>query len=179
MAALRQVYLTRAKVSAYQEQLKYMEGEGTAKLSELLASSPGSGMGRPLDLPIHELARRFYAEINEIKVKLSQATIIEDYVKNLSDRSVINIGAKVTLTNLDTGDSFTYTILGPDEAEPDTGRISYLSPVGAALIGKRKGETVWVTSTGDKFRIDHFEYGSLSFQHKLTDWRHLLESTMT
>ena len=46
--------------------------------------------------------------------------------------------------DVDTEESRTYTILGPDEAEPAKGSISFLSPVGQALLGKEVGDEVSV-----------------------------------
>ncbi|HEU4516373.1 MAG TPA: GreA/GreB family elongation factor [Steroidobacteraceae bacterium] len=41
-----------------------------------------------------------------------------------------------------TGDAVTYRIVGEDEADPAAGKISYVSPIGRALIGKAVGDTV-------------------------------------
>ena len=46
--------------------------------------------------------------------------------------------------DVDTEESRTFTILGPDEADPAKGSISFLSPVGQALLGKEEGDEVSV-----------------------------------
>jgi len=57
----------------------------------------------------------------------------------------------VVLENIDTEEEHRYLIVGPDEGEPERGRISYLSPLGKALMGKREGEYAeFRTSTGPK-----------------------------
>lgn len=53
-------------------------------------------------------------------------------------------GATVTVEDADTGETREYTILGPDEAEPAKGSISFLSPVGQALLGKEAGDEVTI-----------------------------------
>jgi transcription elongation factor GreA len=53
-------------------------------------------------------------------------------------------GATVELEDLDTGETKTYTLLGPDEADYANGSISIQSPVGKALLGKEAGDEVIV-----------------------------------
>ena len=59
---------------------------------------------------------------------------------------IVQIGSTVKVKSADGGAS--YTIVGSAEAAPREGRISNESPVGRALIGRRKGDTVVVTTPG-------------------------------
>ena len=60
--------------------------------------------------------------------------------------SVVSVGTTVEIIDTATGDRFTYTIVGPVEVDPAQGRISHLSPVGAALMGCSPGDTVRVVA---------------------------------
>lgn len=51
-------------------------------------------------------------------------------------------GATVEVEDIETGEKKEFTILGPDEAEPSRGSISFLSPVAQALLGKEIGDEV-------------------------------------
>jgi transcription elongation factor GreA len=63
-------------------------------------------------------------------------------------------GTVVTLLDLDTQKQVTYQLLGPDEADTDTGSISIQSPIGRAILGAVVGDQVEVeTPRGDR----HFE----------------------
>lgn len=53
-------------------------------------------------------------------------------------------GATVGVEDVDSGETREFTILGPDEANPSAGSISFLSPVGQALLGKEVGDEVTV-----------------------------------
>ncbi len=53
-------------------------------------------------------------------------------------------GATVSVEDVDSGETRNYTLLGPDEADPAKGSISFLSPVGQALLGKEIGDEVTV-----------------------------------
>lgn len=57
---------------------------------------------------------------------------------------VVSIGSRVTLVDLDSGDRFEYTIVASTEADPGENRISYESPVGRAVLGKKVGASVEV-----------------------------------
>jgi transcription elongation factor GreB len=65
----------------------------------------------------------------------------------------------VEVKNLDTDERRAYSLVGPDESEPPLGRLSYLSPLGAALMGRRVGEEVeFEAPSGTKY----FEVLSIS-----------------
>lgn len=89
------------------------------------------------------------AEYQEAKPKLarlnSRVLIIKDRLKRAiivsggSDGRV-QMGSRVTVRV--NGKDRQYQLVGPQEANPSMGRLSYLSPVGSALLNKRAGETV-------------------------------------
>ena len=60
------------------------------------------------------------------------------------DESKVYFGATVTLENDDDGTKATYVLVGPDETDLKSSRISVDSPVGKALMGKREGDLVTV-----------------------------------
>jgi transcription elongation factor GreA len=62
------------------------------------------------------------------------------------DLSVVSIGAKVRLKDVGANQTVEYTIVGSAEADPAEQKLSNESPVGKAIIGKKKGETVEVTA---------------------------------
>jgi transcription elongation factor GreA len=90
------------------------------------------------------------AMIGDIEDKLSRAVVIDP--KTLSGDKIV-FGATVTL--LDENDKpITYQIVGQTEADASNGRISYNSPIGRALIGRKVDEEVEVTvPSGDKFYL--------------------------
>ena len=71
----------------------------------------------------------------------------------------IRFGATVTLTNLKTKKNVTYMLVSPEEANALEGKISFKSPIGAALMGKKKGEQVEVTTPKgmNKFEVVDFK----------------------
>jgi transcription elongation GreA/GreB family factor len=62
------------------------------------------------------------------------------------DATEVHFGSEVTLERED-GRRQTYKIVGEDEADPNSGTLSYVSPVAQAIIGKPVGETVQAGAT--------------------------------
>ena len=83
--------------------------------------------------------------IREIEQRLANAEII-DPCHFPSDR--VGFGSLVTLQNLGNGDEVTYQIVGPDESDIKSGKISIVSPLGKALLGKEEGDEVTVQTPG-------------------------------
>lgn len=96
------------------------------------------------------------AMIADIEGKLSRATIIDP--TTLSGDKVV-FGATVTLLDEDEK-PVRYQIVGETEANAKDGRISYNSPIGRALIGRKLGDEVEVTvPSGDRYyQIDKVEF---------------------
>jgi transcription elongation factor GreA len=81
------------------------------------------------------------ARITHIEQTLSRAEVI-DPSKIKSDK--VQFGAKLKLSNVDSGDETHYQIVGPEEANLDEGRISVASPLARALLGHHVGDEVKV-----------------------------------
>ena len=82
-------------------------------------------------------------KIAQLEERLLNARVIQ---KRDVDLSVVSIGAKVKLRDVDAKSTVEYTIVGSAEANPAESKLSNESPVGKAIIGKKKGETVEVVA---------------------------------
>jgi transcription elongation factor GreA len=85
------------------------------------------------------------ARVAELEDKISRAEIID--ISKLSGDTV-KFGAKVTLVDEDTEGEAAYQIVGEFEADVKKGLISVSSPIARAIIGKRKGDSVEVSTPG-------------------------------
>ena len=89
----------------------------------------------------YSLARREQSEnetrILELQARLENAVIVDE---SELDASVVNLGSIVKVQNDTTGVETTFYIVGSNESDPFTGKISDLSPIGAALMNKRAGD---------------------------------------
>lgn len=98
------------------------------------------------------------AKIKYIESRMGRFNVIDP--KTLGG-SRVAFGATVELEDLDTEEVKKYTLLGPDEADPNEGSISIASPVGRALLGKEEGDEVVVDAPRGKIR---YEIISLSYE---------------
>ncbi len=103
-----------------------------------------------------ERQQQLAQKAKEMKADLDRAKMIDAAgVKTDS----VDIGTRVTLTNLTAQKQETWTILGPWDADPDRGVISYTAALGKTVLGKKPGEEVEFVheTTRDRLRIDHIE----------------------
>ncbi len=84
-------------------------------------------------------------KIRETEQKLANSEIM-DTINPPSDK--VGFASVVTLENLDNGGQVTYQVVGPDESDISSGKISITSPLGKALIGKEVDEEVAVRTPG-------------------------------
>ena len=80
--------------------------------------------------------------ITEIEAKLSDSEIID--ISKIEPTGKVIFGTTVTLFNLDTDESVNYQIVGEDEADVAAGKISVISPIARAIMGKSGGEEIVV-----------------------------------
>lgn len=86
------------------------------------------------------------SEIAEIEEKLRNCEILD---KSNLNTKVVSVGSIVKLYDVTFDEEIEYQIIGSTESDPFKGLISNESPVGKALIGRKKGETISVkTNTG-------------------------------
>jgi len=80
--------------------------------------------------------------ITEIEAKLAESEVID--IGKIEPMGKVIFGTTVTLFNLDSEESIRYQIVGEDEADVPAGKISVISPIARAIMGKREGEEVVV-----------------------------------
>ena len=95
------------------------------------------------------------ARIAKLTEQLAAARVIE---KREIAKDVVSVGAHVRLRDVEAKQTVEYHIVGSAEANPAELKLSNESPVGKAIIGKKKGETVEVvTPRGSKLKYKILE----------------------
>jgi len=85
--------------------------------------------------------------LSELSYKLNAADVIEP--DNLPKDRVV-FATRVLLENVDTEETVEYQLVGPEESDIGSGRISISSPLGEAILGKQPGDEVTITAPGGK-----------------------------
>ena len=92
--------------------------------------------------------------VKEIESKLSNSQVID--ISKIEPTGRVIFGTTVTLINLNTDATVTYQIVGEDEADVSSGKISVISPIARAMMGKEEGEEIVLKApAGDiEYEID-------------------------
>lgn len=87
------------------------------------------------------------AKIAQLQELVSSARLLD---ASKLDTSSVSILSKVTIKNIKSGSSITYTLVSEEEADLKAGKLSTRSPIGKGLLGKKKGDVVKIkTPAGD------------------------------
>ena len=96
------------------------------------------------------------SRIIELEYLIKNGVVMSEEEAN---KNIVSIGSTVTIQYKDNGQEATYYLVGSNEVDPLNKKISDLSPIGMAVIGKTKGDNVTIaTPKGDRdVTIVHFE----------------------
>jgi len=136
----KESYLTKEKYTALAKELGTLKTEKRREIAESLEYSKSLG-DLSENAEYHE-ARALQAELEDKIAKLEtvirSAVIVGD--NKHSDKT--EIGSKITIEKEGAKEKIDYMIVGSEETDLAKGKISSSSPLGAALIGKKKGDKV-------------------------------------
>lgn len=142
-------FLTPEGKQKLEEKLKELKGVKRAETAQKIAIA--REFGDLSENAEYEAAKdeqgALEAEILEIEAKLRNCEIIDP--KTISTKKV-SVGSIVKLYDETYGEEIEYKIIGSTESDPLRGLISNESPVGKALLGKKKGDIVEVLTPGGK-----------------------------
>ncbi len=131
------IYLTPQGEKKLKAELKELKGPRREEIAARLRSAIQMGdLSENADYHKAKEDQAFLeGRIMEIEAILRNSVIIEKAAKN----GVVSIGCLVTIQE-EGYDPETYHLVGPTEADPQNGKISYESPIGIAIMGKKVGD---------------------------------------
>ncbi len=98
------------------------------------------------------------ARIRDIEHRLSRASIID--VTKLTNEGKVVFGATVSLVNVESDEEVVYQIVGEEEADIRSGKLSFTSPIARAIIGKYSGDSVEVRTPSG---LIEYEIGNVQY----------------
>ena len=146
-----EVILTKEGKEELEKRLEYLKLEKRAEITERIKTAREFGdlsENAEYDAAKNEQAM-IEGEILEIEQKLKYAVIIKDGDK----KGTVSLGSKVDFVDNDTGELYTYEIVGTTEADVDLSRISNESPIGNALLGRKAKDELTVAVPSGVMRI--------------------------
>jgi transcription elongation factor GreA len=151
---VKEVILTPEGYKKLKEEISYLSTEKRREVAERIKTAREFGdiaENAEYDDAKNEQALLEH-RIAQLEERLVNARVITK--KEISKDSV-SIGSRVKLRDVDAKETIEYRIVGSAEANPSENKLSNESPVGRAIIGRKKGETVEVAAPRGtlKFKI--------------------------
>ncbi len=146
------VLLTRSGLQRLEEELHMLRTVRRAEVAEMIREAQELGPDQ-LDAQYEDAKNEqafLEGRISEIERILEHASIIDEALAAKS--KTVQVGSTVSVKGLD-GKSRKYQLVGPTEADPGQGRISHKSPVGQALLGKKKGDKVVIQAPAGNLEL--------------------------
>lgn len=138
---MSEVYLSREGYQKLQDELQNLKGKERPTVRQALQRAREFGdLSENAEFSAAKERLLFLEQrINKLEETLSRARLLEN--ENIPADKVY-IGATVDLTDLKAGRKLKYTLVAPEEADFERGKISTVSPIGRALLGHAEGEEV-------------------------------------
>jgi len=142
MSVHESVYLTAEGIEKLREELDHLVNVKRPALADRLHKAIQQGdLSENADYITAKEEQGFLeGRIQQIEAMLRSAVIIQEDGPN----DEVTLGNRVTVLEGGAGETETFRIVGPAEADPSGGKVSNESPLGRALLGQRVGATVTV-----------------------------------
>ena len=143
MSKVKQMLYTQEGYQALVDELEYLKGTKRQQVKEDIATARAFGdlsENAEYDEARNEQAK-VEARITELEELILGAVIVDE---SKIDTSIVNMGSIVKVYDAEFDETVEYSIVGSNEADPFQNRISDMSPIGRALIGKRAGDEATV-----------------------------------
>ena len=148
----KQIILTPEGFEKLEKELEYLKVTGRKDIAEKIKIA--RGFGDLSENAEYDAAKDAQAamekRIGELEEMIKNANVVD---VSTVGTDTVSILSKVTVYDVDMEEEETYTIVGTTEADPDANKISDESPIGTALLGKKKGDTVTVETPGGSFEL--------------------------
>ena len=147
----KEVFLTGEGYLELENELNYLRNEKRKEVTQTLKDA--RALGDLSENSEYDQAREEQANLEkrilEIEYTLEHATVID----KSSDDGKVGIGCNVELQYEDDEDTESYKIVGSQEADPFNNKISNESPIAAAIMGRKVGDTVEVSSPDGVYSV--------------------------
>ena len=140
---MAETYITRAGYQKLQEDLKGLKSQKKGLSNDIDEARQKGDLKENAEYhSAKEKLGEVMGRIAKIEDQLSNARLIDDLQFKKGE---VQIGARVKLQEKDSKEEFEWTLVGPAESDPMSGRISVHAPLAQGLLGHKVGEEVKVT----------------------------------
>ena len=156
MSKAKQMLYTQEGYQALVDELEYLKGTKRQQVKEDIATARAFGdlsENAEYDEARNEQAK-VEGRITELEELILGAIIVDE---SKIDTSIINMGSIVKVYDKEFDETVEYSIVGSNEVDPFQNKISDMSPIGKALVGKRAGDEVTVELPTGSIRLQILE----------------------
>ncbi len=152
MSTNQPTYMTPEGLQKVKDELHHLITVRRREVAQMIAEAKAEGdLSENAGYDEAKTAQGFLeGRITELEYVVTHAQIIEDNAPT----NTVGIGRTVIVREVGTDFEETYTIVGSREADPTNGRISNESPMGKALLGKKKSNKVAITTPGGNVKFE-------------------------
>ena len=147
----KEIFLTSEGYLELENELHYLKTVKRAEITQTLKEA--RALGDLSENSEYEQAREDQAALEqrilEVEYSLEHATVIDEAKSD----GKVSIGSQVELKYEDDDDTESYKIVGSQEADPFNNKISNESPIAAAIMGKKVGDVVEVSSPDGVYSV--------------------------
>lgn len=143
--------ITSEGLARLSEELERLVTDGRRRIAERLRQALGSQANAAENadyLTAREEQEHLERRIALLQDRLAAARLVEPRPGN----GVVDVGERVRVRDLDSGRRLELELVGPLETDVAAGRISLASPLGRAILGRRRGEVVEVDAPSGPLR---------------------------
>jgi transcription elongation factor GreB len=146
-------YLTPAGARRYAEELNQLLQEERPRIVREVADAAAQGDRSENAEYIYgkKRLREIDRRVRFLTKRLDASVVVR--TEEIGDTESVRFGARVTVKD-EAGKTRSYQIVGPDEAEPSSGRISFQSPLGRSLMKKKVGDVVTVIRPAGELEVE-------------------------
>ncbi len=149
--------ITAEGLVALRAEIEQLESDGRARMAERIKAA--RELGDLKENAEYHIAKEDQAHL-ETKIKrLNQRLRAARVADEENAPGVVGFGSQVAVVDEASGRQLDLTLVGPTEADLNSGRLSFESPVAQALVGARAGDTVTVATPGGerRYRVERVD----------------------
>ncbi len=137
----QKVYLTDAALEELKKELNRLKNEGRKDVAEKIKIARSFGdLSENAEYDEAKKEQAFIeGEIIRIEKLIKEAEVVDE---TTFSNDVVNIGSFVKVYDMDLEEEEEYQLVGSTDVDPDNNKVSYESPIGAALLHKAEGDVV-------------------------------------
>lgn len=150
---MQDLLITAAGLDRLSQELELLRTEGRREIAERLRRSIATDANARENAD-YQAAREEQAQLEARIARLERQLLDARVAEPDGANGLVDVGERVRLRDLESGRRLEYELVGSIEADPFGGRISSESPLGRALLGRRRGDVAVVEAPRGRRHVE-------------------------